>query len=110
MRDEAATNIVAIDGVTANRLIDPLLGVRSSTNALTAAFPEANPYHKVSGPLVEAVAIGIAANTFGKFQNHFVRQSFSLLLSIPIWLMIVLLSPFDAYIAAKNISSQGALK
>ena len=110
---EIATGAVAINGATASRLIDPLLTMKPAVAVETSALPdapEANPYHRVSGPLVEAVAVGLAANAFSKFQNQFVRQSFSLLLSIPIWLMIILLSPFDAYIAAKNISSQGALK
>ena len=107
------TGAVALNGVTASRLIDPLLAMQHLAAKETAALPEvteADPYHKVSGPLVEAVAVGIAANALCKFQNQFVKQAFSLLLSIPIWLMIVLLSPFDAYIAAKNISGQAALK
>ena len=109
----APTGAVEINGATASSLIDPLLTMKPSVAIETSALsdaPEDNPYHRVSGPLVEAVAVGLSGNALRKFQNQFVRQTFSVLLSIPIWLMIILLSPFDAYIAAKNISSQGALK
>jgi hypothetical protein len=35
-----------------------------------------------------------------------VRAVVQALVSIPIWLMIVLLSPVDAYVAAKSISRE----
>jgi hypothetical protein len=35
-----------------------------------------------------------------------VRAVIQALVSIPIWLMIVLLSPVDAYVAAKSISRE----
>ncbi|MGH9769385.1 MAG: hypothetical protein ACREAB_18325, partial [Blastocatellia bacterium] len=78
--------------------------------APTSALSEKETYHKVSGPLVEAMAVGIAARAFSRFQGRFVRQSLSVVISIPIWLMIILLSPFDAYFAAKHFSDQVALK
>jgi len=99
-----ATNVLTVSGVLANNFIEPLPA------APTSALSEVNAYHKVSGPLVEAVTAGISANAFSKFHNQLVRQSLSALLSIPIWLMIILLSPFDAYLAAKRISGQNALK
>lgn len=104
------TGVIALDDGATPGLSDPVNAPTSSFDGAGPASAGANPYHKVSAPLVEAVTAGITANSFGKSQNRFVRQTFSLLLSIPIWLMIVLLSPFDAYLAAKHISGQGALK
>ena len=98
------TNVITVSGVLASNLIEPL------SVAPTSALSEANAYQKVSRPLIEAVTVGIGAHAFSKFHNRLVRQSLSALLSIPIWLMIILLSPFDAYFAAKHISSQNALK
>ena len=90
--------------VTASNFVDYLPA------ATTSALSEADTYRKVSGPLVEAVTAGITERAFSKFRSQLVRQSLSALLSIPIWLMLILLSPFDAYIAAKHISSQATHK
>lgn len=98
------TNAIAVGGLTASSLIN------RPAAAPTSALTEADTYHKVSGPLVEAVTVGITASAFSKSHSQLVRRSLSALLSIPIWLMIILLSPFDAYFAAKHISSQVALK
>jgi hypothetical protein len=60
--------------------------------------------------LIEAVAVGISARAHSKFHSNLVRRSLPAQISIPFRLKIVLLSPFDAYFAAKHISSQAALK
>src|SRR5262249_50912182 len=65
-------------------------------------LPEHN-YHRVSCPLVAAVTAGISTNT-GQTQSRLAKRLISALISIPIWLIIVLLSPFDAYATAKTIS------
>ncbi|MGH9848997.1 MAG: hypothetical protein ACREBD_03990 [Blastocatellia bacterium] len=98
------TSAVPISGIATSNLVYQLPA------APTSALSEADTYHKVSEPLVEAVAMGIAARAFGKSYGRFVRHALSTLISITIWLMIILLSPFDAYFAAKAISSQVALK
>ena len=59
-------------------------------------------YHRVSGPLVDAVVTGVASGQLGE-QGRLVRRLMLALISLPIWLMIVLLSPLDAYAAAKNL-------
>jgi hypothetical protein len=98
------TGVVTISGLaTSNLLYQP-------PAAPTSALFEADTYHKVSEPLVEAVAMRITARAFGKSHGQFVRSALSALISITIWLMIVLLAPLDAYFAAKDISSQVALK
>jgi hypothetical protein len=98
------TGAVTASGSTPNNLINHL------SVAPTSTLSETDTYHKVSGPLVEVLTVGISAHANSKFHSQLVRRSLSVLISIPIWLMIILLSPFDAYFAAKHISSQVALK
>ena len=64
---------------------------------------QSNLYRRVSGPLVSAVVAGVSANTQARRLSPFVSRSILALISIPIWLIIILLSPFDAYAAAKNL-------
>jgi len=63
---------------------------------------KSNLYHRVSGPLVNAVVAGVASGELGD-QSRWMRRCLLALISLPIWLMIVLLSPLDAYAAAKNL-------
>ena len=99
-----STSAITVGGSTASPLVTQLPA------ASTSALLEADTYHRVSGPLMDAVAAGITPRASGKFHGQFVRHALSMLISIPIWLMIILLSPFDAYFAAKDISSQVSLK
>jgi hypothetical protein len=59
----------------------------------------------VSGPLVTAVADGLSAHLALRFLDRRVKRILLILISVPIWLMIVLLSPLDTYAAVKAISS-----
>jgi hypothetical protein len=59
-------------------------------------------YHRVSGPLVDAVVANVASGQLGE-QGRLMRRLMLVLISLPIWLMIVLLSPLDAYATAKNL-------
>jgi hypothetical protein len=58
--------------------------------------------NRVSGPLVSAVIAGVSAGSPDE-QSRIVKRAILALISIPIWLIIVLLSPLDAYAAAKNL-------
>jgi hypothetical protein len=60
------------------------------------------PLPRVSGPLVDAVVIGVATNT-GQIHSLPARRMISALILIPIWLIIILLSPLEAYISARSI-------
>ena len=60
--------------------------------------------HRVSGPLVSAVVATLATGPVSRPNRSFFATAIAALLSLPLWLMIVLLSPFDAYAAAKNLS------
>lgn len=63
--------------------------------------------HLVSGPLVKAIAENVSATLTVPRRDQFLRSVIQALVSIPIWLIFVLLSPFDAYAAAKNVTNGG---
>ena len=63
-------------------------------------------YHPVSGPLVRAVAAGVPAALSGSPAREFPKRLLLALMAIPIWLMIILLSPIDAYTSAKIIGNR----
>lgn len=63
-------------------------------------------YRRISGPLVNAVATGALVGSSSENQSRFVKRVILALISIPIWLIIVLLSPLDAYAAVKNLARQ----
>jgi hypothetical protein len=73
-----------------------------TTSALERAGAKAGLYRRVSGPLVSAVVAGVSANSPQSY-GRFMKRAILALISIPIWLIIVLLSPLDAYAAAKNL-------
>jgi hypothetical protein len=81
----------------------------NSTLCSTVALAESkrtDVYRRISGPLVNAVATGALVGPSAENQSPFVRRVILALISIPIWLIIVLLSPLDAYAAVKNLARQ----
>ncbi|MFY9608493.1 MAG: hypothetical protein WAU45_07750 [Blastocatellia bacterium] len=60
--------------------------------------------HRVSGPLVSAVVATLATGSVSKPHRSLFATAIAALLSFPLWLIIVLLSPLDAYAAAKSLS------
>lgn len=87
--------------VQAEATSDQLAASRYETSLLVEA--RSNLYHRVSGPLVNAVVAGVAASGELDDRGRWMRRCLLALISLPIWLMIVLLSPLDAYAAAKNL-------
>ena len=71
-----------------------------------AAGQRTDVYRKVSGPLVNAVVTGALPVPSPENQSAFLNRIILALISIPIWLIIVLLSPLDAYAAVKNLARQ----
>ena len=63
-----------------------------------------DPYHPVSGPLVKAVVASVSSRDTTPLHGRLLKSSILALISIPIWMMIVLLSPIDAYLAARGFS------
>ena len=59
-----------------------------------------------SGRLVNVVSRDLSARTSSLRANHMAMRLVSMLIAVPLWLMIVLLSPLDAYVAAKASAKQ----
>jgi hypothetical protein len=76
------------------------------TAALEGAGAEAALYRRISGPLVNAVVTTVSANSSRRPRNRALKKTVLALVSLPLWLMIVLLSPLDAYAAAKSLSEE----
>jgi hypothetical protein len=72
----------------------------------TASLRLEDPYRTISGPLVKSATGRLAAKKTGRLKGRWSRGLILALISIPIWLMIVLLSPFDAYAAARATVKQ----
>jgi hypothetical protein len=72
----------------------------------TTRLSEQKLYHPVSGPLVHAVVAGVPARTPGSPASSFSKRMLLALMAIPIWVMIILLSPLDAYTSAKIIGNR----
>jgi len=59
-----------------------------------------------SGKLVGIVTNELSEHTSTFRANRWAMLLISMLVAAPLWLMIVLLSPLDAYIAAKDLAKQ----
>ncbi|PYT08783.1 MAG: hypothetical protein DMF60_03880 [Acidobacteria bacterium] len=98
-----------IQTVTASSLLATQAGDpehRPLQNYETAKLSQDKLYHPVSGPLVKAVAAGVPANAAYSPASTVTRRMLLALMAIPIWIMIILLSPLDAYASAKIIGSR----
>ena len=71
--------------------------VARETNALPR--PVSRPLLQA---LTESASLGPTMSGYGQFTRNVVTA----LLSAPIWLMIILLSPFDAWMATKSMTKQ----
>jgi len=81
-------------------------GAQSCATVAIAGSARADVYRRISGPLVNAVVTGALSVPSTENQSPFVKRVILALISIPIWLIIVLLSPLDAYAAVKNLARQ----
>jgi hypothetical protein len=64
------------------------------------------PYHSVSGSLVNAVASGVSTGVSARLGRGVSGKLLAALLSVPLWLIIILLSPLDAFLASKSLLRQ----
>lgn len=83
---------------------EPVSGATSYATSLLATGARSDVYRRVSAPLVSAVVTGALAGPSAENQSRLVKRMILGLISIPIWLIIVLLSPLDAYAAVKNLA------
>jgi hypothetical protein len=66
----------------------------------------ADSYRPVSGPLVKVMAQNVSTGALSQPRNRVTQTLLTTLLSFPLWLMIVFLSPFDAYFAARSMAKR----
>ena len=91
-------------------------GVRQTTRSVTAAsqdelktkdLRESAEIHKAfSSPLVNILTQAVAVKANALPSKGFGVRVVQAIITIPIWLLIILLSPMDAYLAARTVSSQ----
>ena len=74
-----------------------------TTSNLTLG-PREEVYRSISAPLVNAVVTGALAGPATGNQSRLIKRAILALIAIPVWLIIVLLSPLDAYAAVKNLA------
>ncbi len=63
-----------------------------------------------SGALITLVAQSVAEGAAPLGGNRWTMRLIGALAVIPLWLMIALLSPLEAYLAAKSIATQSAMQ
>lgn len=79
---------------------------RDQPSYQTLAMTNDDLYHTISGPMVKAVTTEMRAVTTAPFGTALIRPVVLALISVPIWLLIILLSPLDAYVAAKAAANR----
>ena len=77
------------------------LGLDEAPTYATAPFASEMLRHPISGPLVKSVTGSLIAPATTQLQSRWGKRLLLALTSLSIWLMIVLLSPLDAYAAAR---------
>lgn len=75
------------------------------TSKLALNGIQADGYHSVSGPLVNALVAGMSRNDQPLLCAGLVKKTLATLMAAPIWLILVLLSPLDAFVAARSVSN-----
>lgn len=66
----------------------------------------ANVYHPVSGSLVKAIVNGLGVTPAAQHCSPLMKKLIVALSLLPIWLIIIFLSPLDAYLAAASVTAR----
>ena len=77
----------------------------TAPSAYATSRLQADTFNTVSASLLNVIAAGAQAGA-AQLDSRHLRRAVSALIAIPLWLMIVLLSPIDAYATAKAIAGQ----
>ena len=80
-------------------------GRRLASSYRTASLAEADDCRRFSGSLMKSLVGNVSARA-SRINNRFAKLVISMLAVAPIWLVIVLLAPFDAYFAARSIADE----
>jgi|SRR5215813_2878966 len=71
----------------------------------TSRLQRADDCRRFSGSLMKSLVANVSART-SRANNRFAKLVISILAAPALWLMIVLLAPFDAYAAARSIANE----
>jgi hypothetical protein len=83
-------------------------GLRRDISTTILSHSEESRYasQTISNALVNTIAHSVAAKTAPFRRGRVAARLIAALVVLPMWLLIVLLSPLDAYVAAKAASAQ----
>jgi ribosomal protein L40E len=84
----------------------PTAPCRQQMLRTNSKFDSGRLNNRVSGPLINAMIEGMASGRPAREGGSLIRGAMLALISIPVWLMIVLLSPLDAFVAARSLVRQ----
>lgn len=76
------------------------------TSLLPQNRVEQSIYRSVSGSLVNALVAGMTVTPSSQLCSPLIRKAIFALSMIPIWLIIIFLSPLDAYLAAQSAATR----
>lgn len=76
------------------------------SDSLDDTLIQQETYQSLSSPLVKSLTKNVATRTSSLHSNRFGVSIVAVLIAIPVWLLIVLLSPLDAYTAIRAIATQ----
>src|SRR5215831_7668470 len=77
----------------------------TAPSAYATSRLRADTFNSVSASLLNAIATGARAGA-AQLDSRRLRRAVSALIAVPLWLVIVLLSPIDAYATAKAIAGR----
>jgi hypothetical protein len=72
----------------------------------TVPFAAVNPDRPISGPLAKAVVDGVTTGALSRCSSVALKKTVLALISIPIWMIIILLSPLDVFVIVKAATNQ----
>lgn len=94
-------------GVSQQLQLSPLTDLHRQAESETKLFSDNGGMHQsFSGSLVTAMTTGMSQRTTTLHKSRWAMPLIGALVAVPLWLMIVLLSPLEAYGAAKAIARQ----
>jgi hypothetical protein len=85
---------------------DGIENSQSLSGSLDDTLIQPGSYQSLSSPLVKSLTKNVATRTSSLHSNRFGVSIVAVLIAIPIWMLIILLSPLDAYTAIRAIASQ----
>lgn len=89
---------------------DEIENAQSLSDSLDDTLRQPESYQSLSSPLVKSSTKNVATRTSSLHSNRFGVSIIAVLIAIPIWMLIILLSPLDAYTAIRAVANQMSCK